>query len=358
MMQRWLAVVLSMALAGPTQAPPAAPDRELETGVQQAQEGDFEAAILTLDGAARRLVAAGNRPRDLSRAYMYLAIAYLGLGQEQSAKAKFLEALKVNRDLELSSKELPPQYLKFFEQVRREAAASGALAAAPSPSPSPRAAPAALPVTARSAPPPKKGGGGGKLVLIGGGLLAVVGGAVALGGGGGGGSNPPVTSPPATTAPPASQEPTTTTTPGATTTTTQPGTTTTTRPGATTTTTTTTATTTPPTTIPPTTVPPTTAPPTTTPACPPPNPPDASGVVRGTIAITCGVPGGACTVQQVGLRLLQTGQTLGFDTGTRSTVVNWNTATVPNGAYTLQCFANFQQGGQSLTANSQVTVQN
>ena len=75
MMQRWLSVLLSLALAGPTQAPSTPPDRELETGVQQAQEGDFEAAILTLDGAVRRLTAAGNRPRDLSRAYMYLAIA-------------------------------------------------------------------------------------------------------------------------------------------------------------------------------------------------------------------------------------------------------------------------------------------
>src|SRR5262245_30169621 len=140
MMQRWLVLLLSLALAGPTQAPPSAPpDRELEAGIQQAQEGDFDAAILTLDGVVRRLTTAGNRPRELSRVYMYLAIAYLGLAQEQSAKAKFLEALKTNRDLELSSKELPPQYLKFFEQVRKEALASGAVAAAaPAASPSPR----------------------------------------------------------------------------------------------------------------------------------------------------------------------------------------------------------------------------
>jgi hypothetical protein len=366
MMQRWLAVLLSMALAGPTQSPPGAPpDRELEAGVQQAQEGDFDAAILTLDGVVRRLTTAGNRPRDLSRAYMYLAIAYLGLAQEQSAKAKFLEALRANRELELSAKELPPQYLKFFEGIRKEALASGALAPAPAPSPSAspraRATPAPPPATARSAPPPaKKGGGASKALLIGGGLLAVVGGAVALGGGGGGGggTNPPATSPPGTTAPPASTlEPTTTTTPvGGTTTTTTPGSTTTTRPGSTTTTT---ATTTPPTTTPPTTTTPTTTPPTTAPpACPNPNPPDASGVVSGVRAITCGVPGAACTVTEVGLRLLPSNQRLGFDTGARSTTVNWNTATVPNGTYTLQCYATFQQGGQTLTANSQVTVQN
>jgi hypothetical protein len=354
MMQRLVALLLSAALAGPSQAPPA-PDRELEKGIQQAQEGDFEAAILTLDSAVRRLAVSQGRPRDLSRAYMYLAIAYLGLAQEQSAKAKFLEALKANRELELSAKELPPQYLKFFEQIRKEAVAAGTLS--PSPAPAPKASPKASPTpaaVAASRPPKKEDGGGGKKVLIGGGLLAVVGVGVAVAAGGdGGGSNPPGTTIPGTTL-----EPTTTTTPtGSTTTTTPTGSTTTTTatttPGSTTTTTsptTTTATTTPTTTTPTTTT-------TMAPSCPPPNPPDASGTVSGVIAVTCGVPGTACTVQEVGLNLVQTGQRLGFSDTGRSTVVSWNTRNHPNGNYTLQCYARFQ-GGQNLTANSQVTVQN
>ena len=346
MMQRWLAVLVSVALAGANQAPPpAAPDRDLQTGIQQAQEGDFDAAILTLDGVVRRLSATGRSPRDLSRAYLFLAIAYLGLAQEQSAKAKFVEALKANRDLELSAKELPPEYLKFFEQVRKEALASGALTPPPAPSPSPRA-----PVAVASQPAEKKCGSK-KGILIGGGV-ALVGAGIALaagGGGGGGSSAPPATTPPTTTPTPTT-EPPGTTTPGSTTTTTQPTTGTTNPPGTTTTTTTTTATTQPP---PPTTTPTTTQPP----SCPNPNPPDASGTVSGTIVVTCSVPGAACTVRELGLRIVG-GPLLGQDTsGGRSSGFGWNTRNQANGPYTLQCYVNFQ-GGAAGTANSQVTVQN
>jgi hypothetical protein len=48
--------------------------------------------VVTLDGVVRRLATSGREPKDLTRAYTYLAIAYLGLAQEQSAKARFLDA--------------------------------------------------------------------------------------------------------------------------------------------------------------------------------------------------------------------------------------------------------------------------
>ena len=84
--------------------------------------------------------------------------------------------------------------------------------------------------------------------------------------------------------------------------------------------------------------------------------PDAAGSVSGVIAVTCSVPGTVCAVTHVGLRL-QGGLVLGFDTGTRTNIVNWNTANHPNGSYNLECYAHYQEGGTSAAA-TQVTVVN
>src|SRR5712691_9547586 len=62
---------------------------DLEKGIRQVEGGEFEDAVITLDAAARQLATEGKRPKDLARAYTYLAIAYLELSQEQAAKAKF-----------------------------------------------------------------------------------------------------------------------------------------------------------------------------------------------------------------------------------------------------------------------------
>src|SRR5438132_1406143 len=77
------------------------PEEQIELGVKQVEGGDFDAAVITLDAVARALAADGRRPRELTRAYTYLAIAYLGLSQEQTAKARFLEALKIQPELRL-----------------------------------------------------------------------------------------------------------------------------------------------------------------------------------------------------------------------------------------------------------------
>src|SRR5438128_5775732 len=61
------------------------PEEQIELGVKQVEGGDFDAAVITLDAVARALAADGRRPRELTRAYTYLAIAYLGLSQEQTA---------------------------------------------------------------------------------------------------------------------------------------------------------------------------------------------------------------------------------------------------------------------------------
>jgi hypothetical protein len=168
-----------VAFEGPT-------DSGLEEGIKQAQLGDFEKAVVTLDAAARRLAAEGGRSRDLARAYVYLSIAYLGLSQEQKAKAQFLEALKADTEMQLDEGEFPPRILEFFETAREEAVAEGVVKPPPAPA---ETSGAAEPVAETSSPaeePEKKGGGSKTLLLIGGGAAAVAGIALAAGGGGGG----------------------------------------------------------------------------------------------------------------------------------------------------------------------------
>ncbi len=179
MLRKVLSVVLALALLGvslPAGAQPAPSDPEVVKGIRQVDEGDYDAAIVTLDAASRRLAGDPARVRDLSQAYLYLGIAYVGKGHEAAAKAKFREAVRQIKDLVLSTDKYPPKVIDLFEAAREEV--NRAAAAAPAPAP------------AVSSPPPKKGGSH-KGLIIGGVLLAGAGVAVAAGAGGGGGSSSP-----------------------------------------------------------------------------------------------------------------------------------------------------------------------
>jgi hypothetical protein len=176
-LRQTLALVLaaSLAWAPVASGQTATSDAEVLRGIRQVEDGDYDPAIVTLDAAARRLTGDPARARDLSQAYLYLGIAYIGKGHEAAAKAKFREAVAQIKDLTLSPDKFPPKVIDLFEAARQEARAQSAPAAAAAPSPAPAA--------------PGKKGGGGKTILIVGGLAAVGGGvALAAGGGGGGGS--------------------------------------------------------------------------------------------------------------------------------------------------------------------------
>ena len=165
MLKRWLVLLLVVALGSPQSGMSAdAVDADLANGVRQAQEGDFENAVVTLDGVVRRLSGQPARAKDLARAYTYLSIAYLGLSQEQTAKAKFLEAWKADRDMSLSPREFPPRILEFFERAREEAKLAPGAAASPS----------ARPTAVRSPEPEKKKGSKTVPILIGAAVLAGV----------------------------------------------------------------------------------------------------------------------------------------------------------------------------------------
>ena len=162
-MRQGLVAGLVVALAFPALAPagPQAPDPEVAKGIVQVEEGDYDAAILTLDAAARRLAQDARASRELSQAYLYLGVAYVGKGHDAAAKAKFRDAVRQLRDLTLSPDKFPPKVIDIFEAARDEVTHEPAAA--------PAAAPAAV----------KKKGGHGKTPLILGGL-AVAGGGAAL----------------------------------------------------------------------------------------------------------------------------------------------------------------------------------
>jgi hypothetical protein len=184
-----LALVLGLvSLPQPVPAQTPSTDPDIVRGMAQVDEGDYDAAILTLDNAARRLAQDPKRTGDLSQAYLYLGIAYMGKGHEAAARAKFREALGQIKDLTLSPEKFPPKVIDAFEAAKEEAQKS-----AP-------AAPPTEPTTTASAPatPEKKKGGSGKILLIVGGLAAAGGIAAAAAGGGGSSSAGPTT----TTLPP------------------------------------------------------------------------------------------------------------------------------------------------------------
>jgi hypothetical protein len=174
---------LLIAVAGllvaprPATAPQAAVDPDVSEGVRLVETGDYDAAILALDGAARRLAADPARVRELSRAYLYLGIAYLGKGHEAAARANFREAVMKVRDLTLSPSEFPPKVIDLFEAARADA-----MQEREPPAPPPAA------TTAPASAETKKGGSKALLIVGGvGGAAAIAG--IALAGGGGGGSS-------------------------------------------------------------------------------------------------------------------------------------------------------------------------
>ena len=188
MLRPTLALTLAASLIGTPviHAQPAAADAELQRGIRQVEDGDYDPAIVTLDAAARRLAGDPARARDLSQAYLYLGIAYIGKGHEAAAKAKFREAVAQIKDLTLSPDKFPPKVIDLFEAARAEARAQ----ATPAPSAAATPAPAAA---------SKKGGGGKTILIVGG--LAAAGGGVALAAGGGGGSTGGGLTPTPTTTP-------------------------------------------------------------------------------------------------------------------------------------------------------------
>jgi tetratricopeptide (TPR) repeat protein len=167
---RPLALFLVFGLAAPGGAQPPVADPEVRRGIALVEDGEYDSAILALDGAVRRLAAEkGHSTRDLAEAYFYLGVAYLGKGHETSAKARFREAVQQVRDMSPSPEKFPPRVIELFEKAKEESRAEMPAVTSP----------------ATSTVEPKKKRGSKALLVIGGVALAGGGAALALGGGGG-----------------------------------------------------------------------------------------------------------------------------------------------------------------------------
>jgi hypothetical protein len=206
MSPRFVPVFLAVLLGSGTPTHGQAGDPETEKGIRQAQEGEFEQAIVTLRGTLPRLIERKAPPRDIARTHVYLGVAHLGLNDPAAAKASFLEALRIDPTLKLGRDEYPPRIVRAFEEARISAppappapATATTAAATTTPPPAPPTT-AAAPPSSKVEPAAKKGGSKLPLVLLG---VGAVGGGVALAAGGGGGGSsapsspatPPVTTP-------------------------------------------------------------------------------------------------------------------------------------------------------------------
>jgi hypothetical protein len=195
-MRACLATLVVVALAAPAVADDPRPrDPELAAGIALAKEGDFETALVKLEGAVRRLEAGEKHDPDLAVGYLYLGIAYLELDQELTARSRFRDAATADPALRLDPREFSPQVIRFFDSARQEVDAARAASTAP-------------PAAASPPPEPKKKGRSAlPFILLGGGAVAGI--AVAASGGGSSSGTTPT-------------NPTTTTTSTTTTTTTVP----------------------------------------------------------------------------------------------------------------------------------------
>jgi hypothetical protein len=88
----------------------------LALGIRQAEEGDFETAAFSLDTAVRKLAEAGASKGELARAYLHLGAAYVGLGHDENAKAKFRQALGHDPTVRPDPEKLSARTVKLFEE--------------------------------------------------------------------------------------------------------------------------------------------------------------------------------------------------------------------------------------------------
>jgi putative NIF3 family GTP cyclohydrolase 1 type 2 len=120
------AVLLSTAgaVAAP-QAPeaPASAESAVAAGVRQVEEGDFEAAVATLEAANARLRGDPRRVRLLVQADIQLAVAHVALDQTPAAVQAFTEALTLDPQLRLPTDRFSPKVLRAFETARAQTTA-------------------------------------------------------------------------------------------------------------------------------------------------------------------------------------------------------------------------------------------
>jgi hypothetical protein len=110
------ALLLSFASAASAQ------DSGLAQGLQQVREGDYEAAVVTLESAARRLEAQAGRQGEAAQARLHLGVARVGLGDLDAARLEFRSALRLDPMLRVAEDRFSPKVVRVFESARQDVA--------------------------------------------------------------------------------------------------------------------------------------------------------------------------------------------------------------------------------------------
>lgn len=119
-MRRTLSIATLVFLTAGFSPAQQGPADQLARGIRLIDEGDFENGLLTLDTAVRDLaVDPAQYKKDLSQGYLYRGIAFVGLGQEESAKGSFAAALHYDKSLRLAEDRFPPRVVRVFEAARQ-----------------------------------------------------------------------------------------------------------------------------------------------------------------------------------------------------------------------------------------------
>ena len=117
---RLLCIVLVLSLASGAAARERDPG--LLAGIAAVSAKDYTAAIGPLSQVVRRLGPDPAEKDDLVAAYLYLGVAFAGLGQDSPARSQFAQALLRKPDLRFEVKDAPELAKKLFAEAHREAA--------------------------------------------------------------------------------------------------------------------------------------------------------------------------------------------------------------------------------------------
>src|SRR5262245_37399712 len=125
MLSGTLVLGLGLLLAAPALASDKPPldIPELSAGIRRVEEGDLEGALAPLEAAVRRLGQVQAPAAQQARAHLYLALAHLGLGDEERARADMREVWRLDPDLQLDPRAYAPRVLALHEETRPPTAA-------------------------------------------------------------------------------------------------------------------------------------------------------------------------------------------------------------------------------------------
>ena len=119
----WTLILTFVALPALVPAQEAATaESGVAAGARQVEEGDFEAAVATLESAIPRLRGDPARVRLLVQADIQLAVAHTALDHTTQAVQAFSEALTLDPNLRLDSARFSPKVLRALETAREQAA--------------------------------------------------------------------------------------------------------------------------------------------------------------------------------------------------------------------------------------------